>query len=378
MFPKILIVDDDKDIVNVLKKSLELEDFEVMEANDGTGAIVSVKQNLPDLIVLDINLPDLSGFEVCSKIRQSGIKSPIIMLTAKADESARVKGLSSGADDYIGKPFSIAEFMARVKVQLRHLEEMRMAAQDLLRHKWEEINEGLMLVQKIQQPWTITPHEGLDFGVQYWPTGKIGGDFYYIKELDESRTAFFIGDAVGKGLAAMLLMAYTFNILNQLISKDLSPQEVFIVTNNVLRKDLSDIGSFVTAFLAVWDRNIHVLTYCNSGHQPPILMRKNFFKRTYLRTSGYFLGAFETGNYCQSQVKLNEGDRILFYTDGFLNIKDKEGRELKLSKLYQIILRNTHLPVKEVSGLLEREIEKYLEKAGSITDDMTFLLMEIK
>lgn len=115
---KILVVDDEHGIVNILKYNLQKEGYEVFCAYDGEEGYESAVKNDPDLILLDVMLPKMDGFEVCKKIR--AIKNvPIIMLTARADEIDKVLGLELGADDYCTKPFSNRELMARVKANLR-------------------------------------------------------------------------------------------------------------------------------------------------------------------------------------------------------------------------------------------------------------------
>lgn len=118
MSKKILIVDDEKNIVDILKFNLEKEGFETIEAYDGEQGLEAALNEKPDLILLDIMLPKMDGFTVCRKIRQS-LSTPILMLTAKEEEVDKVLGLELGADDYITKPFSPRELLARVKTNIR-------------------------------------------------------------------------------------------------------------------------------------------------------------------------------------------------------------------------------------------------------------------
>lgn len=120
MNAKVLIVDDEKNIVDILKFNLVKEGFQTIEANDGEQAIEYALREKPDLILLDIMLPKMDGFTVCRKLRQT-ISTPIIMITAKEEEVDKVLGLELGADDYITKPFGTRELMARVKANLRRV-----------------------------------------------------------------------------------------------------------------------------------------------------------------------------------------------------------------------------------------------------------------
>ena len=119
MAKKVLIVDDEKAIVEILQYNLEKNEFEKLVAFDGKQALELAQTQDPDLILLDIMLPEMDGFEVCKALRDGGSNVPIIMLTAREDETDKVFGLEIGADDYITKPFSIRELMARVKANIR-------------------------------------------------------------------------------------------------------------------------------------------------------------------------------------------------------------------------------------------------------------------
>lgn len=129
---KILIVDDEKDIMDLVAYNLEKEGYETLKALDGEKALQLVRTKTPDLVVLDLMLPGIQGLEVCKRIRKvpETAAIPIIMLTAKGEEIDKVLGLEVGADDYITKPFSVKELLARVKAVLRRSEARRAADQE--------------------------------------------------------------------------------------------------------------------------------------------------------------------------------------------------------------------------------------------------------
>lgn len=115
----VLIVEDERAIVEILKFNLKREGYETMEALDGeTGLRLSLEGD-PDLILLDVMLPKMNGFDICAEIRRAGKVTPVIMLTAREEETDKIFGLEAGADDYITKPFSMRELMARVKANIR-------------------------------------------------------------------------------------------------------------------------------------------------------------------------------------------------------------------------------------------------------------------
>jgi DNA-binding response OmpR family regulator len=121
----ILVVEDDLAILRGLKDNLEFESYEVLTAGDGESGYQLVKEKKPDLVILDIMLPRMSGHELCRKVRGEGIMTPILMLTARSEEKDRVTGLDLGADDYVTKPFSVPELLARVRALIRRVQQSK-------------------------------------------------------------------------------------------------------------------------------------------------------------------------------------------------------------------------------------------------------------
>lgn len=122
---RILIIEDDLAILRGLKDNLEYESYEVLTATDGEQGYCLMREKKPDLVILDLMLPKMSGYELCRKVREEGIATPILMLTARGEEVDRVLGLDLGADDYITKPFSVPELMARVRAVLRRAQRFK-------------------------------------------------------------------------------------------------------------------------------------------------------------------------------------------------------------------------------------------------------------
>jgi two-component system alkaline phosphatase synthesis response regulator PhoP len=116
---RILVAEDEKDMAMGLRDNLEFEGYQVLTAADGEAALAAATQQNPDLILLDLMMPKMDGLEVCRRVRDAGFRYPILMLTAKSQEIDVVRGLEAGADDYIVKPFSVRELLARVKSALR-------------------------------------------------------------------------------------------------------------------------------------------------------------------------------------------------------------------------------------------------------------------
>ena len=127
---KILVIEDDRILREALRYNLVAAGYEVVVASDGGEGLVSARQSSPDVVVLDLMLPSLSGMEVCKALRRDGSILPIIMLTARDSEIDRIGGLESGADDYVTKPFSMRELIARVSAQIRRMQMIKSISQN--------------------------------------------------------------------------------------------------------------------------------------------------------------------------------------------------------------------------------------------------------
>jgi two-component system alkaline phosphatase synthesis response regulator PhoP len=159
---KILIVDDEQDIVELLSYNLGKEGFSTIKAYDGEAAIGLVRSGKPDLMLLDLMLPKMNGLDVCKAIRRNPETAnlPIIMLTAKGEEIDKIIGLEIGADDYITKPFSVKELIARVRSILRRMQDVeKKTGNEEFEYKDMKINYASCLVKISDKPVTLSPTE---------------------------------------------------------------------------------------------------------------------------------------------------------------------------------------------------------------------------
>ena len=163
MSKKILIVEDEKNIVDILSFNLSREGYETLEAYDGATGLKLALEEDPDLILLDIMLPQMNGFDVCKAVREKNTSIPIIMLTAREEESDKVFGLEVGADDYITKPFSMRELLARVKSNIRRTEMLAKANPQAAANRLElgrvQVDLDAMLVYKDGEALDLTQRE---------------------------------------------------------------------------------------------------------------------------------------------------------------------------------------------------------------------------
>ena len=160
MGKKILIVEDEQNIVDILAFNLKREGYDTLEAMNGAAGLALALERDPDLILLDLMLPKMDGFEVCRRLREQGRTTPVIMLTAREEETDKVLGLELGADDYITKPFSMRELLARVKANIRRTD---MAAGNSSSQRLElgriAVDTQAMMVYKDGAPLDLTQRE---------------------------------------------------------------------------------------------------------------------------------------------------------------------------------------------------------------------------
>jgi len=166
----ILIIEDDLALLRGLKDNLLAESYEVSTATDGEAGYRMIREKDPDVVILDLMLPGMSGYEVCRKVREEGVATPILMLTARGEEADRVLGLDLGADDYVSKPFSLRELLARVRVIVRRGSPPK-ALPDQLRFADVEVDFRSYEAQKGGQRIEMTRRE---FGVLGFLAARAG------------------------------------------------------------------------------------------------------------------------------------------------------------------------------------------------------------
>src|SRR5262245_8202907 len=199
---RILVVEDEPGIALGLEDSLRLEGYQVEVVNNGMKASSRALEEAFDLILLDVMLPGKNGFQVCRDLRRSGLEAPIIFLTAKTEEADRIGGLDLGANDYVTKPFSPRELMARVRGLLRFVEGNR---QDLRR--LEDEMDAASQVQQRLFPSRQPPVAGLDYAGLCRPASGVSGDYYDFLPLPSGRLAVLLAGVCGNGLPAAVVAA---------------------------------------------------------------------------------------------------------------------------------------------------------------------------
>ena len=320
---RIIVIEDDPAILSGLEAALRMESYEVLTAADGEAGYHLVRDQRPDLVILDLMLPKMNGYEICRQIRSNGIVTPILMLTAQDHESHRVQGFEAGADDYVTKPFSLRELLGRVRAILRRSE----GRSDLANQR--ELDEARRVQERLM-PAEIPQVAGLQISGKWQPARIAGGDYFDVIPLREDVLAICIADVCGKGMPAAMMMSNLQAAVRSQASAELRPAQLCGHLNTLMCRNFSTHG-FITFFYAVLDVTEKRLRYCNAGHNPPFFASGN--RLSLLDRGGAVLGVIDGGRYEDSDLEFKSGDRLLMYTDGVTECCNATGEEYGESRL---------------------------------------------
>ncbi|HID56529.1 TPA: response regulator [Candidatus Poribacteria bacterium] len=383
MGAKILIVDDEEDILDLVDLSLTADGFDVITARSGPEALEKVKEEMPDLILLDISMPDMDGYEVMRRLKGDRRTSsiPIIMLTAASDKRDKVRSFSAGADDYVVKPFDADELTARIEAVLSRTRTIRYINPLISTiGDWsvEELGSSLETAVKIQRnllPKEPPKLEGIQFGNILESSRTVSGDFYDYIPLDQYRVGIAIADIRGKGLPASLLMVMVRTIL-RLVSRELdSPADVLKKINDMLQTD-TDPEFFATMIYGILDTRSLTFRYANGGHCSPIRANERSKKVEFLREGGLILGVFDFALFEDVEVELENGDLLLLYTDGVTETESPDGDIYGEERLAGFVRQHLSLSADDLCRRIRDELYEF---SGTYqrADDMTIVAIKI-
>ncbi len=338
MAETILIVDDDLDILELLKMNLEPEGYNVRTADNGESAVQSACANPPDLILLDVMMPEKNGFEVIEELKniEDTKNVPVILVTARGQTEDKVLGLDTGADDYITKPFDLREVTARVEAVLGRTRPIKYI-NPLMRAMGDKFSEeGLQqlaghlqaaaAIQNKLLPEQAPSLEGFDIATLLQSSTSVSGDFYDFIPLNETQIGLVLGDVKGNGIPAALLMVMIRTALRLLCDEEDTPASILKRVNDLVVRD-TEADLFATMVYGILDVVNSTFTYSNGGHCYPFHW-KNTGEMGVLKTEGMLIGAFEEATFSSDICSLSPGDILVFYTDG---ITETEARNDELA-----------------------------------------------
>ena len=311
---RVLLVDDAKANLDILVEGLK-SDHKLSLALNGEMALQIAARTPPDLVLLDIVMPGLDGYEVCRRLRQmpETAEVPIMFLSSLEEVQNKTRGFEAGANDYLTKPFEMLEVKARVRSLLK-----AKAYSDAVK---EQIASELRVAREIQMG--MLPHDfagveqayHVSFGAVLEPAREVGGDLYGVCASGPERLVVFLGDVSGKGIPASMFMVRAVSLARLLARGIAEPERILARLNDELAAE-NPSGMFVTFLCGVFEPKSGRLVLANGGHCRPVLLPAGEAPRWAVKNLGTALG-FEPGlEFERTELTLREGDSLICYTDG--------------------------------------------------------------
>jgi phosphoserine phosphatase RsbU/P len=314
----ILVVEDEHTLRRLLEYRLSKQ-YAVRTAANGEEALERVNETPPDLIISDIMMPKMDGFALQASLQQEKDTRaiPFIFLTAKADDNSRLKGMRTGVDDYITKPFDIEQLLTRIE---RLLERTKIFQTQLDARIGKDFSQKLL-------PKKLPNVEGYKTYFHNSPREHGGGDLFDWTEAAPGTFFITIGDVMGKGLQAKFyafsFLSYVRGTLHAMLRETTSPADLMMRVNQLLMQDEVMDETFASLLLMKWEPAKHQVTYANAGHCRPALITPQGAKM--VEYSDIILGLDPHSRFTDTVVDLPEGSALVGYTDGLMEQKLKTG-----------------------------------------------------
>ena len=379
---KILVVDDEPRNVRILQIQLNARGYTVYTAADGLEALDTVEKEMPDLILLDINMPKMDGFEVVKRIRSDEATEflPIVMITALRDtRENRIKSIEAGADDFIEKPFDSLEVLARVRslLRIKHY-------QDTLAKYNARLQEELQMARSIQE--ILIPQDGVQelsrfrIASRCCPEMAVGGDFFDVWEIAPNRLGVFISDVMGHGVSAAFVTVFIKTILAEFQQQIEDNPGYLLEILNTRFNDLisSRLFMFATAFCGMIDLSKGELVCANAGHSFPLLYNEH--QKAYHpigdKNTGNGLGIWRDSVYETTHYPFDPLSRMLLYTDGVYEAKNPKGEEFSVDRLQQLVGACPEQSAAELVTNISEAVDTFTDNCPK-DDDLTLIAIEV-
>lgn len=383
--PLILLVDDEPLNVDYLEQELEELGYDTVAAADGLAALEQVAAAAPDVVLLDIMMPRMDGFEVLARLRDDADtrRLPVVIISAMDDIGSIVRGLEMGAEDFLPKPFDPVILRARLsssieKKRLRDQEQLYLQSLERELEIGRQIQAGF-LPRHIPQPenWEIAAH--------FAAAREVAGDFYDAFTLPGTgRIGLIVGDVSDKGVGAALFMTLFRSLLRAAVNPaalgDNAPgarrtaaaslQHSVQLTNNYIATMHGDTGMFATLFFGLLDPANGSLLYINAGQEAGIVAGAGGV-RNQLAATGPVVGVIEGTAYPVAETVLAPGEMLLLYSDG---VSDAENERHEFFSRERLLEQFTPFP-STAASLLQRIDAALTGHMGAMKqfDDITLL-----
>jgi sigma-B regulation protein RsbU (phosphoserine phosphatase) len=376
----ILVVDDSPVNLRLVVRTLEGRGYRLLAAKSGRAAIDIARRTRPDLILLDVMMPEMDGFEVCRALKADPVTKDaiVVFLSALGEVSDKVAGLELGAADYITKPIQAEEVLARVAnhVARQHLEREVRRSRDRLEH--ELASAGAM--QRRILPSKLPSGQGATFAAYYRTSLYAGGDYYDVLVLPDGQYGVFVADVSGHGAPAAIVMAMIRAAVHAYRGTSGTPAAMLLYINQHFQF-LWETPMFATALAAVVDPAVvdpreRSVTVACAGHPPPLLLRDGKVQPLPVESTLPVL-MMDLPSVPEVRHVLRSGDRVIFYTDGITERHDADDDMYDLPRLTAAIERTATLdPAAQIQAIVD-DLNAFAG-AREPEDDQTLLVMAME
>ncbi|HYK36708.1 PP2C family protein-serine/threonine phosphatase [Alloacidobacterium sp.] len=371
----ILLVDDAPANIQVANSILK-DTYKIRIATNGAKALELANAiPSPDLILLDVMMPEMDGYEVCSRLKMEAQTRdiPVIFLTGQTEIEDETRGFKVGAVDYIHKPFSPAIVMARVQTHL-----MLRSIQEQLAHQLHTIQKELETARQIQLsilPTQIPKIEGLEMAARYVPMTSVAGDFYDFIVVDEKRLGILVADVSGHGMPAALIASMLKIALAAQVTNAADPAQVLSGLNKALCGKFEH--HYVTAAYLFVDMTRKTLTYAGAGHPPMLLWSTSSAAVHDIEENGLFLGKFPWATYSSLELPFKAGDWCLLYTDGIPETVNNAGIEFGNDRFREFLTMAQCTSADQLADCLLSELTRWATRGSDeeLDDDITMVAL---
>ena len=379
---KILSVDDEMDLELLLtqyfRRKIRKGEYEFYFAHNGLEAIALLYKN-PDIeiILSDINMPEMDGLTLLAKINE--MRNPAIrciMVSAYGDMGNIRQAMNNGAFDFATKPIDLDDLSLTIEKaieQINYVHEMQKEHSQL-----ESLKNDLSVASEIQQsilPRVFPPFpeecDKLDIAASMNAAKDVGGDFYDIFRLDEDHIGIVMADVCGKGVPAAIFMAVSRTIIRATAMNGLSPAECITRSNSLLAADSVDC-MFVTVFYAIYNLKTGEVFYCNGGHNPPHILKKNGEVIELPKSRDLMVGAFDGVKYHEETIQLEKGDAMVMFTDGVTEAMNESREEFGTARLVETLEEVAMHNCQQIIETVKADIATFVDGAEQ-SDDITLL-----
>ena len=374
----VLVVDDAPANIQVVNSILK-DIYKIRIATNGAKALELANATPPpDLILLDVMMPEMDGYEVCTRLKGDSHTRdiPVIFLTGQTEIEDETRGFEVGAVDYIHKPFSPAVVMARVQTHL-----VLRGIREQLVLQLQTIQKELETARQIQMsilPAEIPKLEGLDIAARYIPMTSVAGDFYDFILVDEKHLGILIADVSGHGMPAALIASMLKIALAAQVPHAADPAQVLSGLNQALCGKFQH--HFVTAAYLFVDMAKGMLTYAGAGHPPMLLWGGSFAEVRDVVENGLFLGKFPWATYSSLELPLSAGDWCLLYTDGIPETANHSEIEFGTERFREFLATEQSTSANQFADRLLGELSSWAARGPGeeLDDDITLVAIRVK